>query len=122
MDRYVFDGPGSKQELVGKVMEMKSAPKAGFKRIEIQEKGVTRRTVEVDIPIKQAADIERKKSYKFLVDEKPAPAYAGQQPRKMAGYASFDSSEKPKEISANNGRREVKRSDGRDGTNSTRKH
>lgn len=122
MDRYVFDGPGSKQELIGKVTEMRSAPRMGFKRIELEEKGTARRTVAVDIPIKQAAEIERKKSYKFLVEEKDAPKYAGQQPKKIGSYSVYDTSEKPKEISPNNGRRELKRSDGRDGTNSTRKY
>lgn len=116
-------GPGSKQELVGRIAEMKAAPRMGHKRVEIKEKGGTNRTLEIDVPIKQAQDLERKKSYKFLVEEKEKPAYAGSSSRGAGqDYTIYNGLDKPKELSDGGFRREPKRSDGRSASSNTRKY
>jgi hypothetical protein len=116
-------GAGSKQEIVGRIAEMKAAPRMGQKRVEIKEKGGSHRTLEIDVPIKEAQELERKKSYKFLVEEKEKPVYAGSSSRQGSGnYSIFNAVEKPREVSDAAFRREPKRSDGRSASSNTRKY
>lgn len=115
-------GAGSRQEIVGRIAEMKAAPRMGQQRVEVKEKGGLHRTIEIDIPIKEAQELERKKSYKFLVEEKEKPVYAGSSSRQTGGnYSIFNAVEKPKAISDTAFRREPKRSDGRSASSNTRK-
>ncbi len=120
-ERFSFEGEkGSKQELIGCVTEMRAAPMGGYKRIEIEEKKGQRRTLEIDMPIEETFDIKRKQSYKFMVEEKKFPVYAGQAKHKPE-VRLFESDEKPVEVKGSF-RREPKRSDGRGPGSNTRKY
>ncbi len=94
MGRYSFtngyDGDGSLEKITAMVQEIKASPKSGHKRLVVREKGKTMSHAVIDIKMKDAKDVEEKKSYMFDVREKDYSRNPGQQRRKAADFKGYD--------------------------------
>lgn len=81
----------------GRVKDIKVSPEKGKKRIVTQEKSGNRNTFMVDIPFKEAKEIERKKAYDFKVYEKTLDEDrpGGMSRKKVGGIKHFSCDERP---------------------------
>ena len=68
--QYGFGDGGGKDIVVGKIEDIKSAPKYGERRVIVREKSGRRSTMAVDMPSDCSAKLERKETYRFRVEEK----------------------------------------------------
>lgn len=94
--QYCLGSDGPKQEKHGTVRSIKGSPEKGKKRLVIREKSTGGRSCSIDIDIKAAKKIERKKAYTFRVDEKNSDDRYGSMGRKKnAGHKVYDCSDAP---------------------------
>ena len=70
------------------VTNIKGSPEKGMKRLIVREKSGMRRSAGVDIPIKEAKNVERKETYSFKVEEKSETRY-GRQSNKSSSASGF---------------------------------
>lgn len=98
-DRYRLPSDSNeekeKEVLVGKVEDVKAAAETGKKRLIVREKGGARLAHSVEVPIPHMNDIERKKDYKFLVEEKDRERRYGYVREKRSGTRNYFSDDKP---------------------------
>jgi len=79
-------GSGPKNIKNGTVSDIKASPERGKKRIIVREKSARAQSFAVDIPMREARDVEPKESYSFDVKEKPIKPYGSD---KKTGFKSY---------------------------------
>ncbi len=94
-------GLDSKSEIKnGTVSDIKASPERGKKRIIAREKSARGQSFAVDIPMKEARKIERKETYSFNVEDKPAKNYGARV--KKTGFRTYNCDEMPEDYSGKN--------------------
>lgn len=79
-----------------RVATVKGSPEKGKMRVVAKTKTGMRKAIAVDLAAKDAAKIERKKDYTFVVKEKSDDRYGGRP--KAGGFKTYESDEAPKEF------------------------
>lgn len=106
--RHNFGGEGGKERIVGKVEDIKAAPKTGEKRVIIREKDGSRSSMAVDMPTGCCTDLERKKTYSFEAEKKQSHHNGGGQMRnETQSYRAYHCDTKPHEYTGTEGRTDV---------------
>lgn len=125
--QYCLGSEAPKQEKHGTVRNIKGSPEKGKKRLLVREKSTGGRTFSVDVDIRSANKVERKKDYTFRVEEKNGDDRYGSMGRKKksghriyscegapseyaghgtlgSGFKSFDGGNRMKSSSGSSGR------------------
>ena len=96
--QYCLGSEAPKAEKHGTVRAIKGSPEKGKKRLLVREKSTGGRCCSIDIDIKAAKKVERKKDYTFRVDEKHSDDRYGSMGRKKnSGHRIYDCSDAPTE-------------------------
>ena len=90
----IFDNRGSSEIKNGTVSDIKASPERGKKRVIVREKSARAQSFAVDIPMREAREIERKETYSFRVENKPAKSYGGSREKKI-GFRAYNCDEAP---------------------------
>lgn len=77
------------------VSDIKASPEKGKKRIIAREKSARGQSFAMDIPMREARDIERKRAYTFDVYDKPSKSYGGGGREKKIGYRAYNCDDAP---------------------------
>lgn len=104
-----MEGSGPKNIKNGTVSDIKAAPERGKKRIIVREKSARAQSFAVDIPMKEARQIERKEAYAFDVREKPEKSYGRE---KKTGFKTYYCDEAPEKYGGSGGQQFKDFSDG----------
>lgn len=91
--RFSVEGSVPKDIKNGTVSDIKASPEKGKKRIIAREKSAFGQCFAVDIPVKEAKNIERKEAYSFQVQEKEENRYGGR--KKQTGFKTYYCDEVP---------------------------
>lgn len=97
----IFSKSGKSDIKHATVSDIKASTERGKKRLIVREKSARGQSFAIDIPMSEAKKIERKKSYEFQVEDKPAKAYGGGRTKKT-GYRIYNCDEAPEEYSGRN--------------------
>lgn len=100
---------GPKNIKNGTVSDIKASPERGKKRIIVREKSARAQSFAVDIPMREARNVERKESYSFDVKEKPIKPYGSD---KKTGFKSYYCDEAPEKYGGGGGQQFKSFSDG----------
>ena len=79
--KQCFGSRERKDELSGRVTDIKASPERGYKRVIVRERTYAGQSCAIDIPYKEARDIKRKESYSFDVTQKQEKTYGGARAR-----------------------------------------
>lgn len=97
----IFDTRAETQVKNGTVSEVRASPERGKKRFIVREKSARGQSFAVDIPMSEARHVERKETYSFNVQDKPAKAYGGGREKKT-GFRSYNCDEAPSQYEGKN--------------------
>ncbi|HPD82929.1 MAG: hypothetical protein R3D88_03360 [Alphaproteobacteria bacterium] len=84
-----LEGSGTKEIKRAEVIDTKAAPTTGYKRVLVREKSVSGQMAAIDIPVKEAGKIEKKKTYNFAVEEKDENRYGASSRSKKCGFKTY---------------------------------
>lgn len=94
----IFQGERITEKKSATVSDIKASPEKGKKRVIAREKSARGQCFAMDVPIREARMIERKKTYVFDVEEKPAKSYGGGRAKKT-GFRTYNCDSAPMDYS-----------------------
>lgn len=83
------------EQMIAKIEDIKSSPKAGTTRLVVREKGKNFTHAVIDIDMKAARDLKSKELYVFQVQERDDSSNPGFQRKRSAEFKAYNCHETP---------------------------